>query len=155
MQEPFISYLALFEKLHQEAAAAIDGLPVEALDWTPGPEMNSITVLMVHTAASQRYWVGDVAMGEPSNRVRSTEFVSEGLTSHELKQRLADALEYTRQAIGRLTVEELDAPRSSPRQDSEYSVAYALLHALEHTALHVGHVQLTRQLWEQQAVNSK
>ena len=25
---------------------------------------------------------------------------------------------------------------------------YALLHSLEHTALHVGHLQITRQLWE-------
>jgi hypothetical protein len=28
-------------------------------------------------------------------------------------------------------------------------VAWALLHALEHTTLHLGQIQLTRQLWEQ------
>jgi hypothetical protein len=30
------------------------------------------------------------------------------------------------------------------------NIAWSLLHALEHTALHLGHMQLTRQLWEQQ-----
>jgi ankyrin repeat protein len=28
-------------------------------------------------------------------------------------------------------------------------VAWCLAHALEHTALHLGHMQITRQLWEQ------
>lgn len=149
MQEPFVTYLSLFETLHQQAIEVIDGLSAEALDWVPGPEMNSITVLVVHTAASQRYWIGDVAMQEPSGRTRSAEFVAEGLTDEELQQRLAAVLDYTRRVIGRLNVEDLSATRISPMQGSEHSVSYALLHALEHTAQHVGHIQLTRQLWEQ------
>lgn len=126
------------------------GLPAEALDWSPGLEMNSITVLVAHTAASQRYWIGDVAMQEPSGRVRSDEFVTKGLTSEALQQQLAAAMEYTRQAIGRLATEDLRAMRLSPTGEHEHSVAYALLHSLEHTAQHVGHLQMTRQLWEQQ-----
>ncbi len=40
--------------------------------------------------------------------------------------------------------------RTDPRDGREYTVAWALFHALEHTALHLGQMQLTRQLWEQQ-----
>jgi len=29
-------------------------------------------------------------------------------------------------------------------------VAWALLHALDHTAQHLGHMQITRQLWDQE-----
>jgi hypothetical protein len=29
------------------------------------------------------------------------------------------------------------------------TVAWAVLHAVDHTALHLGHIQITRQLWEQ------
>lgn len=155
MEEPFTSYLSWFETLHKEANEVIEGLPAEALDWSPGPEMNSITVLVVHMAASQRYWIGDVAMQEPSGRVRSDEFVTEGLTSEGLQQRLAAAMAYTRQAIGRLTLEDLGAMRPSPAGDEEYSVANALLHSLEHTAQHVGHLQMTRQLWEQKESKQK
>jgi hypothetical protein len=28
-------------------------------------------------------------------------------------------------------------------------VGWALLHALEHTAIHLGHIQITQQLWDQ------
>lgn len=31
----------------------------------------------------------------------------------------------------------------------KFSVSWSLLHVLDHTAIHLGHIQLTRQLWEQ------
>jgi uncharacterized damage-inducible protein DinB len=148
MEEPFDAYLSLFETLHQGLMRAIDGLPTEALDWVPGAEMNSIAVLLVHTAGSQRYWVGDVVGAKPSGRERSAEFVVRGLTSDDLRQRLAAVLDHTRQVVGRLTTEDLGAMRSST-DGREHSVSWALMHALEHTAQHLGHIQLTRQLWEQ------
>ena len=30
----------------------------------------------------------------------------------------------------------------------EFTVAWCLLHALEHSAVHLGHMQIVRQLWE-------
>ena len=64
--QPFVEdYLERLQDLHGAIERAIEGLPQAALDWVPGPDMNS------------------------------------------------------------------------------------LAHALEHTALHLGHIQITRQLWEQ------
>ena len=34
-------------------------------------------------------------------------------------------------------------------------VAWALLHALEHTAIHLGHMQIMRQLWEQRRMDNE
>ncbi|NIU62141.1 MAG: DUF664 domain-containing protein, partial [Gammaproteobacteria bacterium] len=31
----------------------------------------------------------------------------------------------------------------------EFRVSWSLLHALDHVAQHTGHVQITRQLWDQ------
>ena len=38
-------YLDRLEALHAGLEEAIAGLPVEALDWVPGPGMNSLAVL--------------------------------------------------------------------------------------------------------------
>ena len=38
-----------------------------------------------------------------------------------------------------------------PAQDRPIPAAWALIHALEHLREHIGHVGLTRQLWESQS----
>jgi hypothetical protein len=43
-----------FHELHTDAAITVEGLPPEALDWSPGPEMNSITVLVAHLTSAER-----------------------------------------------------------------------------------------------------
>ena len=48
-----------------------------------------------------------------------------------------------------LTLDDLEALRQSPRDGRQYTTAWALAHALEHTGIHVGHVQIIRQWWEQ------
>ena len=59
------------ETIHRNIEKAIDGLPAEALDWVPGPDMNSIAVLLAHTVGAERYWIGDLAGDDPSGRVRA------------------------------------------------------------------------------------
>ena len=41
------------------------------------------------------------------------------------------------------------APRHLARYDKDFPIAYVLNQALAHASLHVGHAELTRQLWEQ------
>jgi uncharacterized damage-inducible protein DinB len=149
MNALFDNYLNRLTKLHEEIATAIDPLPQEALDWSPGPEMNSIGVLVVHLAGAERYWIGDVACGDPSGRVREAEFRAHGLDSPALKKILDGGLTYTSGALEKLTLQDLEARRFAPRDNASFSVAWALLHALEHTAIHLGQIQLTRQLWDQ------
>ena len=147
--EPFFrDYLELLRDLDQEFIAAFDALPTEALDWVPGADMNSLCVLVVHTTASARFWIGDVAMGETSNRIRALEFQASGLSETELKARFAALEAYVESALERLTLADLATMRPMPDRDT-VSAGWALLHALEHTGLHLGHAQITRQLWEQ------
>lgn len=148
MVELFESYLDRLQDLHDTILQAIDGLPVEALDWAPGPEMNSISVLITHLAGAQRYWIGDVAAGEPSGRVREQEFHAKGLSTADLKERLNGTLAYARKTLEKLPFQDLEATRVTTREGESLSGSWALLHALEHTALHVGQIQVTRQLWE-------
>jgi hypothetical protein len=145
----FKTYLELLDTLHRDFTKAIDGLPTEALDWVPGEDMNSLCVLVVHTTGATRYWIGDVAGGIPSNRDRAAEFSAHGLDAAALKQRFADTLAFARNLLEKFRLEDLDKQCLAPLQGDTRSAGWALFHALEHTALHMGHAQITRQLWDQ------
>lgn len=146
-----IDYLERLERLIDDFTAAIDGLPVEALDWVPGPDMNSLCVLVVHTAGSARYWIGDVALGEPSGRDRDGEFRARGLDAEALKTHFAALKAYVRDALARLPDLDLADVGTRAYHGKPISAGWALLHALEHTGLHLGHAQITRQRWDQRA----
>jgi uncharacterized damage-inducible protein DinB len=149
MQAFFTDYSNLLQECHNEIFKALDGLPSAALDWTPGPDMNSISVLVFHLTGSTRYWIGDIAVQESSNRDRDAEFRVHNIDVDLLKQRLADNLEYARNTLNKFTMEDLQMTRRSARNERIFTVGWALLHALEHASLHLGQIQLTRQLWEQ------
>ena len=148
MDNLFISsYLERLQDLQDSLNKAIEGLPDEAMDWEPGSEMNSIAVLLAHTAGSLRYWIGDGALGEPSGRVRENEFKTRGVSSQEMQRRLDSVFDYARSSLPRLTLEDLEEGTPLKWHDKPVSCGWTLLHALEHGFLHLGHIQITRQLW--------
>ncbi|MDX1416583.1 MAG: DUF664 domain-containing protein [Candidatus Promineifilaceae bacterium] len=149
MHEFFVSYLSLLTERHGDMAQVIDGLAPEALAWSPGAGMNSLQILVVHTAGAERYWIGDVAGQLPSGRVRAQEFATSGWTVPQLKGLLEETLSHSRGVVEDLSFFQLKEMRLSSRNGRFYTVAWALNHALEHTALHLGHMQIGRQLWEQ------
>lgn len=142
-------YFDRLQALHADIQRTIEGLPQDALDWSPGPDMNSLAVLAVHTAGAERYWIGDVAGQDPSGRDRAAEFRTQGMDAAALTARLDAALAHSRAVLEELTLSDLDALRPSSRDGREVTVAWALAHALGHTAVHVGHMQIIRQLWDQ------
>jgi uncharacterized damage-inducible protein DinB len=149
MQTYFSDYLSLLQNCHNDIHKALEGLPPEALDWVPGNDMNSISVLVVHLSGAERFWIGDVAAQDPSDRNRDAEFQVKGLGMDILKKRLDDSLTYASAALEKFSLQDLETPRSSPQTDRKFTVGWSLLHALEHSMLHLGQIQLTRQFWEQ------
>jgi uncharacterized damage-inducible protein DinB len=146
----FADYLDRLTILHEDLKACVADLPPEALNWSPGPEMNSLSVLLVHVAEAERYWLATLVGGEASKRVRAEEFKAGGLTAVSLTQLLDNALAQNRAVLARLTLADLEVVRESAVHNGRsYRAAYSFLHALEHTALHLGHAQITRQLWKQ------
>ncbi|MBE2224301.1 MAG: DUF664 domain-containing protein [Anaerolineae bacterium] len=148
MDSLFVDYLNRLEAMHQGAKEAITGLPPEALAWVPGPEMNSFTVLVVHLAGSERFWVGEMAGQELAGRVRPEEFAATGLTEAELVQRLDESLAHSQQVLSNLLLTDLDKMHMSSVHGDAYRVSWSLMHNLEHVALHVGHMQIMRQMWQ-------
>jgi len=68
-----------------------------------------------------------------------------------LLTKLQIALNHSRAVLESLTLADLEQERVSPRDGRTFTVGWALSHALEHTALHTGHIQLTRQMWDNQS----
>jgi len=146
----FTSYMDKLQEFHDEIRKLIKGLPQNALDWTASPDINSINVLVVHLIGAERYWIGDVVAGDPSGRVREAEFKVHGLSEIDLIQKLTEIEIYLRKTFETCALQELEEVRISPRNGLEVTVGWAMCHAATHTALHVGHIEITRQLWEQQ-----
>ena len=147
MQTFFEDYLNILQTCHADILKALDGLPPAALDWVSGPEMNTIGILVFHLTGAERYWIGDVAAQEPSDRDRASEFKVHDVGMDAVRKRLDDSQAYARKTLEKLTLQDLEASRTSPRDGRKFTVAWALLHALEHSNLHLGHIQITRQLW--------
>jgi uncharacterized damage-inducible protein DinB len=147
MERFFTDYLDRLKVMHDELEKAIAGLPGSALDWAPAKGLNSLAVILFHTAGSERFWIGDCLAGEPSNRDREAEFRTKALSTGDLRLRLDQSLTYVGQVLERLTQGDLDDLRTL-RDGSQATVGWILAHVLSHTATHVGHAQVTRQWWE-------
>ena len=58
MEPIYAAVIDRLREMHQQYFEYMDGLTSEELDWSPGPEMNSLCVLGVHVAAAERFWIG-------------------------------------------------------------------------------------------------
>ncbi len=138
------------EGLHREMGNTLPGLPADALNWQPTEGANSLYVLATHVAGAERYWLGEVVGGQPQRRDREAEFRARGNDASAPLRALYDAGELSRQVLMSLRPESWMEPRTA--RGREYTLGWCVLHAIEHAALHLGHMQLTRQLWEAQNV---
>jgi uncharacterized damage-inducible protein DinB len=146
-------YMQPYDEILNHLLERMDGifseLPVEALDWTPDPAMNSITVLVVHVTGALRYWLGELLGGEAAHRDRGAEFSAQGLTKVELHALLNETQAQISRVLEKMTPEDLAVKHYSTIHKDYFTGAYALVHGVEHTALHVGHMEITKELWEQ------
>ena len=147
----------IIEESIEGIRGAIAGLPADALNWRPAGEgTNPIAVLAVHAMHSTRSWLAVATGGPLPDRDRDAEFRTVVADPRELIE-IVDRLAADRRAL--LTTEDAFEPgtmreshlRASSGRAEVVSGAWALLHAVEHLREHMGHAQLTRQLWEERA----
>jgi uncharacterized damage-inducible protein DinB len=142
----FADYLERLEGLQRRLHKDVHDLPAEAMDWSPGPAMNSVAVLLAHITGVLHEGI-DLALETTPSRVRAQEFQTHGVPSAEMLRRFDAAIDYARHALPRVGLQDLDQPRED--EDGPVTCGWALLHALEHTYLHLGHLQVTCQMWRQ------
>jgi hypothetical protein len=130
--------------VHAELRRLLRDLPGEALTWQPGPETNSLYVLITHLLGSEHYLVS-AAAGAVIDRDRDAEFRTQGTDATGLTRLLDAAGEHCRALRSQITPDTLSAPVGGRHTGARY-----LLRAVAHSGEHWGQALLTRQLWEQQ-----
>ena len=145
------NYLQRIEDLRRQVRGLITDLPVEALNWHPiegdeGHVTNSLAVLAAHIAGAEHFWIAEVVAGRPTTRDRDAEFATHVTDAAELVRLLEKAEAETREVLSALRESDLDGVREAGGRT--VPVRWCILHVIDHTALHLGHMQLTYQLWK-------
>jgi uncharacterized damage-inducible protein DinB len=137
----------------ERVCACLDGLSEAQLNWRPPVDGgNSLYVVATHTLGNARAFVLGIACGRPLERDRPAEFRASGRDAAGLTaqgRRLSDEIEA---ALAGLSASDLDR-RLVPAQSlwgegevQEISVREAILHVVEHASIHLGQLQITRDL---------
>ena len=146
------SYLQRIEDLRGQVRALIADLSAEALNWRPTENVeehatNSLAVLAAHVAGAEHFWITEVIGGRPTTRDRDAEFKLAVTDASELIRRF-DAVEAeTRAVFSALNAADLEGTREA--RGKTVAVRWGILHVVDHTSLHLGHMQITYQLWNE------
>lgn len=137
----------LYKDAHQRLREAIADLEPADLHWTPAPNANSISVLIVHTLGSEAE-VLKVVRGLPSDRDRDAEFVDQAATVSDLLVRLDAADALLAEHAAAITADDLSAMRDRPNRAPQLGIFW-LLNNYGHEREHLAHIELTKQLLQQ------
>ncbi len=158
--EPVIA--AVHDTLKDNAAelrTVVQGLPPEALNWQPAPETSSLAVLVAH-AVSATVRLVDSALTGTFDRPRylADERIPAFATHATDAAGLAAMVDRLDALLARLAAAGSDAALAGPvtyigDAPAPRTRAWNLIHAVEHLREHIGHAQLTRQVWEQRTGN--
>jgi hypothetical protein len=152
MENEVQAYIGEFNTLRAEIRKTLQGLGEEGANWHPlSKESNSIYALISHLTGAQSNWMKRVIAGIPIQRDREAEFKASGSLPEALKaweavDREADGI------MAKLDLKQLDETRDVAGPFGRVSVRWCILHQISHYAAHLGHIQITRQLWDQQHV---
>ena len=127
----------------------IRGMDKDALNWRPGPDTNSAAALIVHIVGSQGALISAI-LQVPFERDRDAEFRATTESDTELLALLDQQEALLNELAPRIT--EADLTEIRERTDGRKNTGlYWLFHNLTHQREHLGHIQLTKQMYEQQA----
>lgn len=143
----------VLETIGRGVLGQLSGLSDEDLNRTLSlPEANTLFALATHLVGAGEFWALVVAGGRSIPRDRASEFRASG-TRADLTARYERWIADVNAVVTALPADAMERRvdvnqlRSTPSAAAEeVSVREALLHAVEHSALHLGHIQLTRQL---------
>ncbi len=155
MPDPFVgSARYIISDYLDELRKAVDGLPDEAVNWAPaGDDTNSIAVLVTHNLNSTRLWMSVGLGAAPPDRDRDVEFEAKAENAAELLGMINElGAEILALMDGAGDIDWTENRRahlgSDPGLPNYVPAAFGIMHAVEHFSQHVGHVTLTRQLWD-------
>lgn len=144
---------ATLREQHEVLRQLVRGLPAAVINWSPGPEMNSLAVLIGHLLEAERFLVA-AALGEVVSRDREAWFQYQAPDDVSLLNLIDQTERETLERLQGLTADLLRREWTPPndRLGRRYSGIRWLLHAVAHNREHIGQALLTRQLATQQGI---
>jgi uncharacterized damage-inducible protein DinB len=137
----------------ERVAACLEGLSEAQLNWRPLIDGgNSVYVIATHTLGNARAFVLGIACGQPLERDRPAEFRASGRDAADLTAHTRRLSEDIEAALAGLSASELNRRLLPPKslwgegEPQEISVREAILHVVEHASIHLGQLQITRDL---------
>lgn len=148
------SMYSSLEMISRQFLQSLEGIPDEDLiSWKPsaeqhgGGEMNTFAALAVHVVEAAGWRIRQQVFDIPYPREREREFHARA-TRAEIDEMFASLLSGFRHLIESDTVVELNELPTTIREDHPNRTRLDwLVSSIEHTALHLGHAQIQRQLW--------
>ena len=141
--------LAELSNIHQRTKAAVEKLGDDGVNWQPpAPGTNPAAVIVSHMCGSEAAWVGEYVGGVPAHRDRAAEFQSPQKTVKGLTVVVDRAQASSQTAISKHTSVSLNKLAATGRPEFKGTLRDCVLHALTHESEHVGHLELTLQLWQ-------
>ena len=155
------TYRRLFADKFAEVEQLLADLPPAALTWKPFESSpwqgaaGSLGWLTAHAISSTVYllkraeWtMGRIEWNEVQGDQGKEEFTTANHDPANMRARAGAAQSYVQQMLDSLTYAELDASRPHvKRPELVFTARFDIQHASEHMSQHIGHAQLTRQLW--------
>ena len=141
----------LLENIARNAMTQFEGITQEDLNRKlPLPESNSLFALATHLVGAGEFWVLVIVGQREIRRERQAEFSATGQVE-DLLARYEHWIQGIHEVLDTFPDERLDEPAEPPAgyhltsRRERRDIRDALLHTVEHSALHLGHIQLTRQ----------
>jgi Protein of unknown function (DUF664) len=147
-----MQFASVIERTAREIAAQIEGLSDDILNRPlPFADANTLAALATHSVGMGEYWVLALVGGRTIARDRPAEFRASG-SAPALVRRFGRWIVDMRALLDTLPDEQMnrvvDPPASfrGPELPEVITVRDCLLHVVEHSATHLGHIQITRDL---------
>jgi hypothetical protein len=152
MNNELALYVDQLHRFFDRLEGCVRGLDEGALNWQPPvSEPNSIFVLATHIMGNAEGWILGIACGQHIPRDRDAEFVSLG-SSAALLERAHELLPRIDAALAALPDGAMDEQRDPTQAlwgvgtTHPVSVREAIMHVIEHAGLHLGHIDMVKEL---------
>jgi hypothetical protein len=141
----------VLKDVHKDMQFLLKGVPAAGLNWQPGPNTNSLWALTLHTLGATLHLLSTAADIEPhwQEWKRSIELSASGDDPGLLLAAIRNMDDFLDKVFP--VLEEEDPIAERDWLGRQRHVSWLVAHALEHAGRHVGHMELTRQLWDQRS----
>ncbi len=151
MTNEMIAYDASIRDRITRIRALVETMTPAQANWRPPfGETNSVWALAEHALGNARAWIIGIAAGNEIGRDRPGEFTSAGEHVASLVSKIDRMAADVTQALSGIEPARLDV-RLLPAQElwgegqpHDISVRDAIVQVIEHLSLHLGHMQMTR-----------